>query len=232
MQIKTEERKTARDFYNLLLNYQSEKEKSGYEYYGLEGGICTIHKIFNKNFWYNIYKDGTVIQEFKNTDRTVKMSINDLTGDNYELYSPFQVVRCGYIELNIDTSKHDIQNIMYRIFNEKITEDRRLDWSVHRNYFRYGSKKSAYITMELSTIRKVVGDNINRRYYGLSCFPFNKCQDRTKSIYVKFIVDTTEVRTKDEQMLECDKALSELLSYFTDIDKKWINVRIPKQISD
>ena len=71
-----------------------------------------IHRIGNQDIWYliDLYKnvyEKTIEDPYKDK----KMQLEDLNGDDFEVFSPVQVVKTGYLMLNTE-SEQEVKKII------------------------------------------------------------------------------------------------------------------------
>lgn len=233
----------AKYFYNRLLGYDEESMKARKWLYDYCNGSVDIHRIDNEDICYTIWKNGSISVKEKGAFTGKKLSIDDLSGDDFELYSIVQNFKCGYLLLPTASSERDVKMVISN-FHHTIE-------SFEDDYGMYGNKNipvlcggsswtngltdgfefyaSNDIEVHLSTIHNICDENVMRKYYDAKCFPFIKDIKNTEAIYVQF-VDSAHKRPIKETIKKCNEALKELISYCNIDDIKWVNCKMRKPI--
>lgn len=211
------------DFYNRLLNYDNESKKTGKYYYGYSNGMVTIHRI-GDNTEYVLYKNGNYIAIRPDLSTRYDGVINELKGDNFELYSKIQYFKCGYLKYDDTFNINDISTKMKLIFNnieffdEEENENNPILYDAmfidrYSDGFSYSPNSKSPISIELCTIPYIWKENVNRIHYGAKCFPFIKKIRNHEAIYVKISSTARSGYIPSNVQEECNIALKELISY-------------------
>ena len=234
----------AKYFYNQMLNYEEESHKSGKYCDALSNGAVCIHQKGNKSTYYTIFRDGsihiTTKCDLQNCDRI--KNINDLEGDDFEIFNPVQITKSGYIILSDSTSvkqvKEIISSLFYHIkrFNDEYSPYTKSPFIIDPSTWKNGLTDSFTYTVRditgdtkvnICTIKSLCIENIGRRHYGIKCIPFIKNIKNEKAFYVKFINHTfTDTNTNDRHILDT------LMSYMGEIgvECKWRECNINTSI--
>ena len=237
----------ARYFYERLIKYHEETWKTAKYYYGYSNRKVEIHHKNNKSEWYMIHEDGSVTKE--NIDGSYESNfctINDLIGDDFELFNIVQIVKSGYLVLqenNTGTYITDMRRVVsklhdyidslddsYSLVSDKRTDIPRLCggscWSNGvTDYITYHAVNG--IELHVRTIKTLCRENAERKYYDARPIPFIKSIDSEISIHVSFVHymyrnDYKETREK------CNEALKDLITYIDTIGIKckWVDCKM------
>lgn len=225
------------DFYNRLLNYDDESKETGKYYYGFSNGTVTIHRI-GDNTEYILYKKGIYMTISPDLSLMRNRNIDELKGDDFELYSKIQCFKCGYLKYNNTSTIKDIISKIRSIFNnidffgeekeDKLILNNATFIDGYSDGFSYSLNNESETYLELCTIPYICKENINRSYYGVKCFPFIKNIRNNEAIYVKVNSTVVPKRSLINIQEECDIAIKELLTYTE--GAKWIDCKINKPI--
>ena len=232
----------AKYFYNKLLNYDEENEKTRKRDSMYRGGMINIHHKNDETTWFTILKNGNVWQQTVGTYETNSLYIDDLEGDDFELFNIVQVVKSGYLVLNAKTES-DINEIIYKLYCHIDLFDTSEPYSSTKDiplicYGFFSSVSSSFsyraindMELHIKPVKELCKENINRKYYGLHCFPFIRQMSNESSIYVSFVQDMQQGDYK-ETYNKCNEALSDLLSYMKEInvDCKWVECKMQKSV--
>lgn len=236
----------ARYFYERLIKYPEESQKTGKYYYGYSNRNVEIHHKNNKSEWYTIHEDGSVAK--KNIDGSYERNfcnIDDLMGDDFELFNSVQIVQSGYLILGqiVDgISMTDMRRVVSKLHDYidslddsySLVSDNRTDiprlcggscWSNGvTDYITYYDVNG--IELHVRTIKNLCRENVERKYYDARPIPFIKSMDNTTSIHVSFVHfmcrnDYKETREK------CNEAIKNLLTYMGTIGIKceWVDCK-------
>lgn len=235
---------TAQYFYERLLGYKEESHKTGMWYYGYANDSVEIHRKNDEDIYYVIRIDGRVQEYLTNTDSLLPRNVHfvgDLQGDDFELYNTVQMLKTGYIVLNNVNSEFNVKkiitNLRYYIESFEDTIYPRstgpipclcggccFSKGVTDNFTFYATNG---IEIEIYTIRRLIEENKNRKYYDARVMPFKRKMDTDNSFYVTFTkiirgVDMNDVYNR------CKGALKELRKYLNEIDvkHKWVDMNI------
>lgn len=233
-------------FYNRMMNYDKESRETGKYCYNFDNGIVNIHHIGEEDIWYTIYRDRTVHKHcFNRTFHGVKLTIDDLLGDDFEIFNDIRVFKSGYLLIKPSESNNDIMETITSLFNhiesiecdcDDIPEDKKVPYLVGCISFYRGLTDnftfhtSNHIEVEIRTIQNFSRENVERKYYGMKAIPFIKDIKSDQAIHVDFSTfaneDTNSIR------FECDKSLEELLKYMNDIGVKctWKECKLNKPV--
>lgn len=229
----------AKYFYNRMLGYEEESRKTGKCYYGYCNHMVDIHHKSDETSWFTIYTSGTVRKKTIGSNKTEKLKIDDLEGDDFELFNIVQIVKSGYLVLNPKKElevKRIISDLWIHIksFNDSGLFEKKeniplicgasfWDDGVTDSFSYYAVNG---IEIEIQTIKNICKKNVNRKHYDLTCIPFIKSMDNANSIHVSFIYNMKK-GDYEETYRKCNEALSELLFYIQEINVecKWIENR-------
>lgn len=231
----------AKYFYDRMIGYNDESRKSGMYYYGMSNGMVDIHHKGDETTYFVIYRDGTVLQEnIGEYKHLLKLTIDDLKGDDFELFNVVQILKSGYLILDTKTEL-EVKKIISRLheyiesFDDHEMFSSKKDipvlcggsiWiSGVTNSFVYISPNG--INLEIHTIRELCEKNVNRKYYGLRCIPFIKKIDNKSAIHVNF-VQAMYNENYEEVKKRCENSLTDLLRYMKEIDVhcKWVECKM------
>lgn len=192
----------AKYFYNRLLGYDEESEKTGKYYYGYCNRMVTIHHKNDETSWFVIHANGTVYRETIGSYKTEILKIDELDGNDFELFNIVQILKSGYLLLNTEAKldvKQTISDLYIHIdsFDDGGLFEKKADipllcgvslWDdgVIDNFSYYAVNG---IEIEIQTIKNVCKKNVSRKYYDLGCMPFIKSMENSCSIYVSFVHD-------------------------------------------
>ena len=196
----------ARYFYERLIRYPEESRTTRKYYYGYSNQYVTIHRKNNKSEWYRIYEDGSVMKITKEDDdcnyEPDLCNIDDLTGNNFELFNSVQIIKSGYLILEqgnnhitdmrriISILNHYIYSLdgSYSLVNDKRTIPCLCGSSIWSNgvtdYITYKAVNG--IEVHVRTIKNLCEENVERKYYGARPIPFIKSIDNSTSINISF----------------------------------------------
>lgn len=234
---------TAKYFYERLIKYPEESYESGKYYYGYSNHSVEIHRKNNNCEYFIIRENGSVtkasISHFYERDFG---NIDDLTGDDFELFSCVQIIKSGYLVLEkaTDNPITDMRIIISRLHNyiDSLDNDfihARTDvphlcggscWSNGlTDYFTYHAVNG--IELHIGTIKNLCEKNIERKYYDARCIPFIKSMDNNVSIHISFVHYMHE-NNYEEIRKKCNKSLNDLLKYMDTIGIKckWVNCKM------
>lgn len=231
----------AKYFYDRLLNYESESRKTQKYYYGFSNRMVTIHHIGDESTYYTIFDNKNVMVKKIGSYKTASMTLDDLSGDDYELFNIVQILKTGYIVLDTD-SELEIKKVI-----SKLSEH--IEWD-DEGYRRKGDnipilcgesfwedgvtdEFQYYATNEIEVhvqmVRNLCKSNINRKYYGLRCIPFIKSISNSQAIHVEFIQSMNK-GNYNEEYEKCEEALKELKTMLNEITDsfRWVKCNIGK----
>lgn len=226
-------------FYNRLLGYEEESRKTGKHYYGYSNGNVTIHHKGDKRNWFVIFKDGSVLKESAENARTVELHVQDLEGDDFELFNIVQIIKSGYLVLDT-ISEREVKEVISKLYGcvESHENEDKDGPSICGAIMWYQGLTDRFhyfdinvIELELNTVKNLCKENVSRKYYDLHCIPFDKNMKNESAIHVRFInnmwgSDYAETRT------ECEEALDHLLGYMNEIGVrcKWADSMLRKPV--
>lgn len=194
---------TAEYFATMLSNYsriskESKKYWSGYTNWQVE-----IHHAGDEFMYYTIYKNGRVTKHFLSDSSLagVEVSMDELTGNDFELFNTIQITRTGYLMLESNiTPKEAISNLFFYIDENEWDCDKRNDGESHKcpalcggAYFKdnltscFSYLSTSESELELQTIPELKRRNSSRVFYGIHPMPYIKNLDSRKAIYIPFI---------------------------------------------
>lgn len=234
----------AKYFYNRLLGYENERLTSEKYFYGYENKMVDIHHKNDESTWFVIHYDGTVYRNSLIGDRK-QMYIDELEGNDFELFNIVQVIKCGYLVLETK-SKFDVKRAISSLHHYIDSFDNTID-TVRKNNripvlcggsiwengvteeFQYYSVNG--IELDLMTIESLCQYNISRKHYDAKCFPFIKSMKDCNSIYVSFVHNMNEEKF-DEVYKKCNRAVYDLIQYMNviDVNCKYVNCKMEKPI--
>lgn len=227
-----------KDWLNILKN-QHKKNKYYYEY---SNRIVRIHHKNNNDEWYVIDENGSVAKDNLNGDYKMNFChINNLTGDDFELFNIVQVIKAGYLVFELivyDNAVNDIR--MRKIVSQLHHYIDALDDSKHTAipYLCGGScwtnGVTDYITyyavngieVHVRTIKNLCQENVECNYYDAKSIPFIKSMDNNTTIHVSFV--HMMYKNKYEEInARCNEALEDLLTYMNTIGIKckWVECK-------
>lgn len=232
----------AKYFYNRLLGYREESTRTGKYYYGYCNNMVRIHHKNDNLSWYVVHEDGKVYHRFNKSIGRIDqlLNIDDLEGKDFELFSPVQIIKSGYIILDTN-SEFEVKKVitdLYKYISLLSDNEENAPSPCGGLCFTNGiTSEFSYhstnkIELQLQSIRELCKDNINRKYYDSSCIPFIKTMKNKNSIHVNFIRNMGIENNYEEIYKECDKALIDLLHYMKQINikGKWINCKMRNPI--
>ena len=239
---------TAKYFFDRLIEHEYGSNKERNKWYGV--GVC-IHRKDEEHSYYSIDIDGSVISYTKNGDRALigYMKIDDLEGDDFEIYSHLQIIKCGYLKLKNASNPRDVEKIITDLHNFiKMTEDSNnyspYELSVPKiseecKFINGTTKKFNFFSVfgsfnvSVSTISELCKLNNKRKKCDLYSIPFIKSMSNNNCIRIDFIKSVHTEFEKDKAKENVDKALNELLRYMKDIlevDCDWVECKTNKSI--
>lgn len=218
---------TIQEINNLLKDYPNERIRSAKsvnvmnEYY-----VCFKLK-GEDNEYYTLNKDGTILKHTF-TDEGDEMVPNtlsmDMESDKYEIYSPLQIYRSGYILLEEDLVPADVitgvYNLVARCEGTDILSGN--PGKQETPIFYAGLATDAEIKVHvpgdteirfrLTTVDNLTKENSARKHYGLRFVPFITSMEKNRCIHVSTIYERNK---KDISSLyvDCNIALKYLRSY-------------------
>lgn len=220
----------AKYFYNWLLGYDKESKRTNTSYHGYKNGYVCIHHNGDNQKWFRINKDGTVHeQSVYKTYGT--FHINNMKGDDYELFSTSRIVQSDYILLGELVSESNVKNVItelhrlikthetvYMSDGTAITPSPRLrgNYTVPVNgiksKFAYCSSNG--IEVHIQTIRELDKENINRKHYGANIIPISTSKGikKTNAIHITFIHNMTN-ESIDSVLDRTNESFLQLLAY-------------------
>lgn len=246
----------AKYFYERMIGYKNEASNTGKFYYGYSNGMVDIHHKNNENEYFLIWGSKEVTRYYKEESelsyhREQKMQLDDLKGDDFELFSVVQIIKCGYIVFENAKSENDIKKIISDTHNYiESFEEERLIYGIDdgddkndpvpflvggscwnngmTDEFSFCAKNG--VEIQLSTIRKLCDRNMDRKHYGARCIPFIKDKKNTDCIYVKFIKNISG-ESQSNAIKTANAALNELMEYLPkNINKKYVGCDMKKFI--
>ena len=229
----------ARYFYERLIKYPEESWKTRKYYYGYSNRKVEIHHKNNDSEWYTIHSDGLVTKNTidGNYERDF-CSIDDLVGDDFELFSIVQIIKSGYLVLqenNTGTYINDMRVLVsrlhsyidslddnYSLFSDGHTDIPRLcggsAWTNGlTDYITYHSVND--IELHVRTIKNLCRENVERKYYDARPIPFIKSIDSEISIHVSFVHNMNK-NDYEETRKKCNEVLKDLFRYMDIINIK------------
>lgn len=237
----------ARYFYERLIMYPEESHKSGKYYYGYNNQNVEIHHKGNETEWYTVHSDSLVSKETidGSYERDI-CCIDDLTGDDFELFNIIQIIKSGYLVLqenNTGAYINDVRILVSRLHSYinslddccSLFSDRRTDiprlcggscWTNGlTDYITYNAVNG--IELHVRTIRSLCRENVERKYYDARPIPFIKSIDSEISVHVSF-VHSMNKNDYEETRKKCNEALKDLLTYMDTIGFKckWVNCKM------
>lgn len=241
-----ESKGTANYFFEMLCevyyNWHSDWTRCDTRYWRSDccNGYVTVHHATQRadeeiGTYYQIDRDGTVRKNNLFHFEDTKMRLEDLDGDDFELFSSIQTYKAGYVVLEppTETDKPGYAKKVLSNLHNYIADLEPDYW--HRNGDDY--KKNPYpvlvggssweygLTEEFSycstngmeihiqTIHKFCKENETRKHYGCRPIPFRKNMDSNVAFHVT-MVDFTRDQTSEEQRIkQCNAAIKELMGY-------------------
>lgn len=234
----------AKYFYERMLGYEKECFTSRKYCYNYENASITIHHKNDESIWFIIRSNGEVERAVMGQGYSEeKLNINDLKGDDFEIFNIVQIIKSGYLVLNTETEYqvkktitklHDfIDSLRGDYLHPKKDVPHICGGSCWRDGVTSEFEYLAVNGMELHlrSVKKLCKDNVSRKYYDLHCIPFIKSIDCGKAIHVCF-EDIMWGGDFDEAYKKCDKALADLLHYMKEIgiDCKWVECKMKKPV--
>ena len=193
-------------FLERLRNYKNEKEISKMSYDGYEGHSVTIHRKNALLTYYDIFMNGTV---HKAMDREIQiLPIEDLEGDDFELFNTRQIVECGYI-VNADNSKvaEQIRKTVIDYIANKQFESPVSDYKLIGPGLRFTIMGTEIVVL---TDEQLEPMNKSRKYYGANIIPFNDNHGKCR-LHFQII---TNIERRPVMYVETDKITKEVLNLF------------------
>lgn len=228
----------AKYFYDRLCGYGEECKRTMKFYYGYANGITDIHRKGNNTEYYTIYRNGDVYKNTINPQITdIDFRIEDLVGDDFELYNPVQVFKSGYIVLKNAKTEKDVKKVISKLCHYINTFELKKDISLLSGEiywdngltdgFNFYTATQTQIELEILTVKNLCKENVDRKYYGARVYPFNRRMKNYNSFYVKFIHNV-----KNDIDKKRGDALTELRQYLKeiDIDHEWVDMNIKHPI--
>lgn len=198
----------------------------------------TVHHAERRNdekegTYYLIELDGSVRMKNAYDESVVKMTINDLNGYDFELFSPIFIYKCGYVVLEplneIDSkgyAKKVLSNLHHYISSlepdywqrnsdEKITYPVLVGGSSWDNGLtdEFSYMSTAGLEVRIQTIREFCKENENRKYFELSPIPFMKEMDSNSAFHVTFSDFVRKEMSAEDRIKRCNRAVRELMEY-------------------
>ena len=230
----------AQYFYKRLLGYEDERRETELYYYGYSNNAVEIHHRGDEDNWFTVYGDGQVFAYHRHIHGHETLHVDNLDGDDFELFSTVQVYKSGYIVLDTQ-SEYDVKRVITKLYYhinsfEDIYDDNTknipvlCDGSMWNNGvtdgFQYYAATST-VELKIRTIRSLCKENINRKHYGARVYPFKKYMHNSDSCYVTFVAN---MENKKDKVIRknCEDALKELLSYMEELDIKckWVDCNL------
>lgn len=203
-------------FYDRLKEYRNESVATGRWYQGYEHGKVTIHCKNNEKNYFTIYLSGRVVAQTIGVNNYIEGTIRDLRGDDYELYSPIQVVKAGYIEkTGIGYIEPIINELCFYI--DSIRDARGTDIygcmvkgqdKGFITQFTYNDLNVMEVSIQTPYALKC--NNINRKYYGARTLPHDESIKFRKAMYVTLSTNL-HIMPLREARLRANKSLEKLL---------------------
>ncbi len=236
----------AKYFYDRLVGYDKEAMETGKFYYGYSNGMVDVHHKNNDDEYFIIWGSKGVTKYCRDKSTLSynivdkNLILEDLEGDDFELFSLVQVVKCGYMVFENTKSETDIKKII-SYMHDYIdsfgnSEDEKIPFLVGGSGWENGMTDSfsfcskSGIEIHLKTVKRLCNENMDRKYYGAKCFPFIKDKKNTECIYVKFITNIERETTKNI-IKRSNQALKELMDYLPNYVKlKYIDCHMNKFI--
>ena len=226
-------------FYNKLLKYREESKRTGRYCSPYDFQNVSIHKIGDEKNWFLLYEDGTVLKYEGYVHEEEKLTIQDLQGDDFELFNFTQIFKSGYLVLDTK-SEYEVKKIITKLYyyiDSLESKDGQLPhicggvsfYNKVTDYFQYHDIDGMYL--EFTTVRNLCKENVIRKYYGLCCIPFDKNIENKYAIHVRF-VNCMDIFCLRERRDICDKALARLFEYMNviGVEFHWVDSCIRKPL--
>ena len=202
----------------------------------------TIHhseKVVGKpeGTYYHINMDGSVTQKNVYDYHDVTMTLDDLTGDDFELFSTIQIYKSGYVVLEAPENESDVKgyakkvlsNLAYHIESlapdwwQRHSENQVRDYPlmVGGSYWDNGlTEEFQYCSLNgmeihIQTIHEFCKENENRKYFGCLPIPFRKDMDSNLAFHVTLVDFMRKDVSEEQRMKQCNDAVREMMGYIT-----------------
>ena len=232
----------AQYFYKRLCGYPAESFVSGKYHDAYSYSNIQIHRKNNNSEWYSVFADGSVTKYNIYGTMIRGLNINDLLGDDFELFNIVQIVKSGYLVIEKDnthiTNMKVIISKLYRYiqsFDPPLWNCEIEHYIPHicggsiwvnglTDYFMYSGVNG--IVVHVETIEHLCNENMQRKYYDMRPVPFIKSIDSSSAIHICFIQCMYKPNCTGIQK-RCKDALQELIGYMDDIEIKyrWIECK-------
>lgn len=235
----------AKYYYDMMMNYKQESTEKGLHWFGLANGSVQIHHKYDDDNWYTLFKDGNVILNNRHKLTLDTFGIDDLAGDDFELFFAVQIFKSGYFKLKDTSSVYDVRIELTRLYNyiSELEDDHDLDknskpgmcgsamWIrglLDSGFSFYATNK---VEVQINTIHEMIEGNKGRKHYGLRCVPFDKSMKRNNAFHISFVKSICGKENK-EIYDDCEKALSDLLLYISRarIRGMWFDTNLKKPV--
>lgn len=230
----------ARYFYETLVNHRKQIDDPNpircthYDY-----GNTEIHHKGEYMRWYFISINGEVSEQNLFGCANDDLTIDDLEGDDFELFSSEPIYKAGYIKFEDTVTIRDVQERITELYYQVEYPD--LDWGVN---VKDSVKSTKYLTesgfeyefselrIELELIKDFVADNRGRKHYGLKYIPFDPNMTSTNSVHVLLREDICNARSNREIYNSCNKAIAYLEKQMklADVQGTWVETYFRKPI--
>lgn len=203
----------ARYYYDIWMNYENDARESGLRYQGFDMDGIFLRDPNHKKTLYLLMKDGKVIKEIIGRKTREYLTLDELKGDTYELYSDIIVYKSGYLTLD-KKPKMTMNTILKKLYNRIYSKP--LDTPVSgavTEYFSYMAKND--IMVSVMTVQGLCDENRSRVYYGAKIFPFIKELDRDTSLYAIFYDYISDTKAENTYQ-RCNDAIEELQGFLKD----------------
>lgn len=227
-------------YYNLHDGYFQSKK----HYYRSDcaNGYITVHHAEEREneepgTYYHIQRDGTVLVENSYHYKSKVISLDDLDGDDFELFSRINIYKSGYVVLNPAEDK-DNRKYAKRVISSLHGYIASLEPDYWKRYSEEertypvlcgGSSWSNGLTEEFSyyavnglevhiqTIPVFCRENDNRKYFGLIPIPFIKNLNNDIAFHVTFVDFDRQEVDKASRLKQCNDAVKELMGYISNV---------------
>lgn len=227
-------------FYEKLLERKNNHDSIHYDAYS--NGIVIIHHKDIDDKFYTIFDDGTVHENVSYGIFSRKLTIDDLDGDDFELYNTSQIMKTGYIIIkNNEIKLHDaisnlhnyIKSFGYNSENKNIPllSGAYAIRNGKTKRFSYDAAGNSDCEVTIHTVKDLCIENINRKKQDKICIPFIKSINDEKAIHVYFVYNM-DGEDKEKILSKCNECLNDLLFYMKNlnIDCEYIDCKINKSI--
>lgn len=232
-------------FYDRLRRYKDEESTSGKSYLGYDHGMVAIHHSGDESTRYTIFSNGRVCQRRLEDQSGKLLSIAELAGDDYELFSGIQVVKSGYLVLKNADSIDFVENILMELLqyikhlkgNDMVGAADRIPDICCQNAVqenRVGSFFYGYpmgVEVQLQTVKSFCKENVSRKYYGAKCIPFDTSMNAKNAIHVNFLTVIKDL-TRVTDRKKCSMALEDLLQFLESlgVEAEWAECEMKKPV--